>query len=288
MKSILALIGGGDRDTVIMQTAYAVAIPLSARIDFLHIHVSAAMAMRHDTHAHFVMGAGIKSTLDDFTTRAGTFSEVAKNHALEFHKKLEQIQLKDHGTKESSVTVGFREENDASPEALIAEAGDCDLVVMGRARQTQGLSPDTLERLVRQCGRPVLLAAAAAPTVLPGTVMVCWNNSENVNRVVLTAAPLLMKANRLVFVNVGNDQSSVSKAVDKLGIQWKEMSASPELKMIPKTTKVPDALAVAAGDCGADLVVMGAYGRSWIRRLIFGSRTDEILARVDKPIMFMH
>jgi nucleotide-binding universal stress UspA family protein len=160
---------------------------------------------------------------------------------------------------------------------------------MGRARQTQGLSPDTLERLVRRCGRPVLVVAAAAPQVLPGTVMVCWNNSEIVNRVVLAAAPLLMNASRLVFVNVGNDQRSVSKAVDKLGIQLKRAGVSPEVRFIPKkTTKVSDALAVAAGDCGADLVVMGAYGHSWMRKLIFGSRTEDALASIDKPIMLMH
>jgi nucleotide-binding universal stress UspA family protein len=288
LKSILALIGGGDRDAVIMQTAYAVAIPLAARIDFLHIHVSAGIAMRYDRHAHFVVGAEIKSTLDYFNTRAGTFSEVAKNHALEFHKKLQEIRLKDDVAEENSVAVSFREENDTSIEALIAEAWNCDLVVIGRARQTQGLSPDTLEQLVKQCRRPVLVAAAAAPRALPGTVMVCWDNSEIVNRVVFAATPLLMNANRLVFVNVGNDQS-VSRAVDKLGIQLKQTSASPEVRIISKkTSRVADALAAAAGDCGADLVVMGAYGGSWFRRLIFGSRTDEALASIDKPIMLMH
>lgn len=289
MKAILALIGGGDRDTVIMQTAYAAAIRLGARVDFLHIHVSASLAIRYDRHAQFVVGAGIKNMLDDINTRAGTFSEVARNHALEFDKKLQEIRLKDDVAGENSVAVSFREENDTSIDALVAEAWNCDLVVMGRARQTQGLSPDTLERLVRHCCRPVLLASASAPQVLPGTVMVCWNNSEIINRLMLAATPLLMNSNRLVFVNVGSDPQSVSKAVDKLGIQLKKTNVSPEMRIIPKkTSKIPDALAAAADDCGADLVVMGAYGGSWIRRLIFGSRTGEALARIDKPILLMH
>jgi nucleotide-binding universal stress UspA family protein len=289
LKTVLALIGGGDRDAIIMQTAYAAAMPLGARLDFLHIHVSAGIAIGHDKHAHFAVGNGIKNALDSLNTRAVTFSEIAASHALEFREKLEARRFKDAILGENGVIACFREENDVSIDALIAEACNCDLIVMGRARQTQGLSQDTLERLVRQCGRPVLIVAGAAPQVLPGTVMVCWNNSKNVNRVLFATAPLLMNANRLVFVNIGNDQQSVGEAADKLRSRLEKMAPSPEVRIVPKANaSIPAALAAAARDCTADLVVMGAYGRSWIRELIFGSRTDEALAVIDRPIIMMH
>jgi hypothetical protein len=41
MKTILVLIGGGDRDQVVSETAMAAARPLSAHLDFLHIRVRA-------------------------------------------------------------------------------------------------------------------------------------------------------------------------------------------------------------------------------------------------------
>ena len=47
-------------------------------------------------------------------------------------------------------------------------------------------------------------------------------------------------------------------------------------------------LAVAADECEADLVVMGAYGRGMVRELLFGSRTDALLSSIDRPILLVH
>jgi hypothetical protein len=44
MQSILVLIGGGDRDEVIIRTAHAAAVPLGAYLEFLHVRVSAPVA----------------------------------------------------------------------------------------------------------------------------------------------------------------------------------------------------------------------------------------------------
>jgi nucleotide-binding universal stress UspA family protein len=33
---------------------------------------------------------------------------------------------------------------------------------------------------------------------------------------------------------------------------------------------------------------MGAYGRSRMRELFFGSRTEALLDAIDRPILFMH
>jgi nucleotide-binding universal stress UspA family protein len=47
-------------------------------------------------------------------------------------------------------------------------------------------------------------------------------------------------------------------------------------------------LSTAAADCGANLVVMGAYGRSRARELIFGSCTEAFIHDADRPILLMH
>ena len=74
---------------------------------------------------------------------------------------------------EQHVTASYREEAGDSLERLTFHARHCDLIVMGRAKQKQGLAQDTLERLVLVCGRPMLVAATAAPQRLTGTIMVC-------------------------------------------------------------------------------------------------------------------
>ncbi len=287
MKTILVLIGGGDRDQVILRTALAAALPLSAHLDFLHVHVSAGIAARHHDHVQFALGAGIRDALDVLETKAKTFSEVAADHVREFCAAF-KIEICDAPTSSKNVTASFRDESDTTTERLIFHARESDLVVMGRAKQTQGLSPDTLESLVRNCGRPVILAATAAPETLIGTVMVCWKKSDNVVRAVAAAMPIINAAKRVVLVNVAKRNEGDNEAVRDLARQLASNGISADTQVIPATnTGISGLLSAAAEDCRADLVVMGAYGHSRFRELIFGSCTEALIRDADRPILLM-
>jgi nucleotide-binding universal stress UspA family protein len=288
MKTILVLIGGGDRDEVILRTALAAAVPLSAHLDFLHVHVSAGIAAKYDSRVQFAMGAGIQDALDHLETKAKTFSKVAADHIREFCAA-SKIEICDTLTNRKNVTASFREENDTTIERLIFHARQSDLVVLGRAKQTQGLSPDTLEHLVRNCGRPVILAATAAPQTFTGTVMVCWKKSDNVARAVAAAMPILTNAKRVVFTNVAKRNEGDTKAVHDLARQFVYNGISPDAQVIPvNNIGISGLLSAAAEDCRADLVVMGAYGHSRFRELIFGSCTEALIRDADRPILLMH
>jgi nucleotide-binding universal stress UspA family protein len=288
MKTILGLIGGGERDAVILQTAFAAAAPLSAHLEFLHIHVSAGIAARYDDAVQFAVGAAIGDSLDKLTGKAQEFSEAAADHVREFCAAL-KIEVCAAPADRKKVTANFREQNDASTESLIYEARQNDLVVLGRASQTQGLSPDTLERIVRNCARPVLVAATAAPRTLTDTVMVCWKKSDNVVRAVAVAMPLLKKARRVVFTSVATHNKDGIETEDDLIRQCAQNGVLTETQIIPiNHGRIPSLLATAAEDCNADLVVMGAYGRSRLHELIFDSCTNALLRDVDRPILLMH
>ena len=111
------------------------------------------------------------------------------------------------------VTASFREEENNDLERLVHHASQSDLVVMGRAAQKQGLSPYTLESLVRTCGRPILVAATTAPRTLTDTIMVCWKDSASTGGVVTVAAPLLAAARRVVFVSVAKRDDGLADAM---------------------------------------------------------------------------
>jgi nucleotide-binding universal stress UspA family protein len=287
MKTILALIGGGDRDEVILRTALAAAVPLSAHLDFLHVHVTAVKAARY-SRVEFAMGAGLRNAMDQLESNANTFSEVAADHVRKFCAgwKIEICNIPPSG---KNVTASFREEKDTAIERLTLHARHSDLVVLGRAKQTQGLSPDTLEHLVLNCGRPVLVAATAAPQTLTGTVMVCWNESGNAARAVAAATSILANAKRVVFTTVAERDEGGTEAVHDLARQFAWNGISTEAQVIPANgSGTAGLLAAAAEDCGADLVVMGAYGHSRVRELMFGSCTEAFIRAADRPILLMH
>ena len=188
-----------------------------------------------------------------------------------------------------TVTASFREEHGNAPDQLTLHARNSDLVVMGRARQKQGLAPDTLEDLVLHCGRPVLVAPSAAPPTLTDTVMVCWEDRDNAARAVSAAVPIVAKAKRVAFVSVGKRSDDRTASADELARRFGWEGVVIETRVIAANGRqTADAVASAADEYNADLVVMGAYGRSRIRTLLFGSRTDAVLSACDRAVLLMH
>ena len=283
MQSILVLIGGGDRDDVIMRTAHAAAIPLGAHLEFLHVRVSASIAMRHDGHAQFAIGPSIRNALQEFDTRASAFSQLASHHVLDFVKRLDEQR-----TGGAPITATYREVYDAQIEDLVEQAGKHDLVVIGRARQKQGLAQRTLERLIRECGRPLLIPTKDTPNSLTGAIMVCWNGSDNVCKTVRACEPLLARAQRLVFVSIGGLDAAAARERDQLSSLFAKQGVSAELRNLRSDGRVPEGLARAASELDATLVVMGAYGRWRLRELVLGSCTEDSLRCIERPILLMH
>lgn len=287
MKTILVLVGGSDRDEVVMQTALAAARPFAAHLEFLHVHVSSGQAARYG-HAEFARGPALRNALEQLETKAANFSTLAERHIREFCER-SMIEISDTPPTEEKLTGSIRAEKDNALARLTYHARHNDLIVMGRARQTQGLAPDTLERLVLGCGRPMLVAATEAPQKLTGTIMVCWKESDNAARAIVAANPLLAKAKRVVFASVMERDRSVNEAMQDLARQFAWNKVATEVRVIPADTrKIPDALAAAADACGADLVVMGAFGQSRTHELLFGSCTEAFIRHADRPILLMH
>jgi nucleotide-binding universal stress UspA family protein len=286
MKTILVLIGGGDRDEVVLQTALAAALPFSAHLEFLHIHVGPGEAARY-SHAEFASGPALRDALEQLDKKAKTFSELAADHIRDFCAR-SLIKICDTPTEAGNVTASFREEKENVMQQLTVHARHNDLIVMGRAKQIKGLPPDILERLIMSCGRPMLVAGSAAPRTLTDTIMVCWKESDNAARALAAATPILTKAKRVVFASVMEPDDS-AEAMHHLARKFAWNGVATEVQVIPASgRKIPDSLSAAAETCGADLIVMGAYGRSRAHELLFGSCTEAFIHRADRPILLMH
>ncbi len=285
MTIILTFVGGGERDEVILRTALAAAVPLAAHLDCLHAHVPAGLAARY-AHTEFASGTALRNALEQLGANSEAFAALAAEHVRAFCAGA-GIAMCDAPSDTQGVTASFREDASNAHERLTLHAAQGDLVVIGRARQKQGLAPDTLEHLVRHCGRPVLVAASAAPRTLTDTIMVGWRDSTGTAAALTAAAPLLAQARRVVFVSVARRDNGPSEALAATARQV--AGAAAEVRIVPASRRgIPDALAAAAEECAADLLVMGAHGRSRGREILFGSCTDRLLERSDRPILLMH
>ena len=79
MKTILTFVGGGERDEVILQTALAAAIPLSAHLDCLHAHVPSTLAAQH-ANLSFARGQALENAFDELEVKSHDFSLRAGRH----------------------------------------------------------------------------------------------------------------------------------------------------------------------------------------------------------------
>lgn len=288
MKTILVPVGGGSGDALVLETALAVARPLSAHLEFLHVRVAAADAARHTPHVDFATGAGLSSALDGLTARAEQRSASAERNVHDFCAR-HDIKMVEVPFPAQSVTARWRRDDGEAMQRLLFHARHNDLVVMARPTSLDGLPPDRLESLLMGCGRPLLIAHAEAPMRVLGTAMVCWKETRDAARAVSAAMPLLTQAQRVLVVSVSEDADVPSGAVHDVvqGLAWNGIAAEPHVLARDRGTTA-DTLFAAARTYAADLMVMGAYGHHHLRQVLFGGCTQSVLQAAQCAVFLVH
>jgi nucleotide-binding universal stress UspA family protein len=288
MKNILVPLGGGDSDETVFHTALAVAEPLAGHLRFIHVRMGAAEAARYTPHAAFARGPAIRNTLQYLAADANARSVAAAQRVRALCAR-SSIAMAEAPRAEDAVTASWQEEEGSAIERLIFHARHSDLVVMARAQRSDGLPPDRLETLLMACGRPLLIAARAAPGSLMGTIAVCWKETAEAARALGTTMPLLRKARQVVFVGVKERDEDVAAALDDLvrQVRWHGVSATARA-IAADGRPTSELLAATAKEAGACLMVMGAYGRSRAREVLFGGCTQAALEQADLPVLLVH
>jgi nucleotide-binding universal stress UspA family protein len=233
------------------------------------------------------MGPALSTALKELDAKARTRSAAAAQHFCDFCAR-SNIEIADAPDRSQGVTASWHEEEGRALERIMLRARHNDLVVVGRAKKANGLPTDFLEELLIGCGRPVLIANAAPPPTLTGTIMVCWKETAESARAVGAAMPLLTHAKRTVIVSVAENQDLTEPLSDIVRqLAWNGVHAETRI-ITPNGTAMPAVLASAAQECGADLMVLGAYGHSRMHEILFGSCTQSVIQNADRPVLLMH
>jgi nucleotide-binding universal stress UspA family protein len=287
MKSILVPIGGSATDGPVFETALMAARPFSGHLQFVHVHIGAGEAAVHMPHTAFAMGPALSNALKDLDTAARTRSVAAAQHFRNFCLR-SKIEICDAPERSKGVTASWHEEEGRALKRIILRARHNDLVVIGRARKANGLPIDFIEELLIGCGRPVLISNSTPPPTLTGTIMVCWKETAEAARAVSAAMPFLTRADRVVVVSIAESEDLTETMSDVARqLAWNGVHAETRI-ITPDGAAIPGLLASAAQKCGASLVVLGAYGHSRMRGVLFGSCTQSMIRNADRPVLLMH
>ena len=180
-------------------------------------------------------------------------------------------------------------------DCVIDHARQSDLVIVGQRDESFDFSSvlDVPERVIIECGRPVLVIPNAGTFPKIGErITIAWGARREAARAVFDALPLLVAAERVRIVSV-NPRRGSPAAGDLPGAEIGTTLARHGVKCeagtaISHEIDVGDVLLSGLTDDGADLLVMGGWGHSRMRELIFGGVTRHILEHMTVPVLMSH
>jgi nucleotide-binding universal stress UspA family protein len=178
-------------------------------------------------------------------------------------------------------------------EVAATHARYADLTIVGQRNPDGDDEPPLADHLVLDAGRPVLVVPYAGTfTGKVECAIVAWNASREATRAVNDALPLLHAAKKVIVLavnpNGGPDGHGEVPGAD-IGLHLARHGINAEAKTVQADDMHAGAMLLSrAADEGADLIVMGAYGRSRVRELVLGGATRHVLDHMTVPVLMSH
>ncbi len=148
-----------------------------------------------------------------------------------------------------------------------------------------------LESALFDSGRPVIVVPYIQKTPLKlDHAMICWDGSRPAARAVADAMPLLEQA-RLTEVVIVAKPAQHDEEIDgaDIGLHLARHGLKVEVTRLEREgIDTANALLSHSVDCGADFIVMGAYGHSRLREFMLGGVTRSMLRSMMAPTLMSH
>jgi nucleotide-binding universal stress UspA family protein len=232
-------------------------------------------------------GGVIAAMIDEADANAAkaeaSFTEIAARHQLPYRDLAQMTAGQD-----CSPSVDWRQATGDAPQLIAERARFFDLIVLGRsARVVDEPSSNTIEAVLARSGRPVLLAPAQTPARIGEVVALAWNGSPQAVRALAASLLLLVAAESVLLITVGDsDIGDIPAVLDYLA--WHGVAAKH--RQIPATSSESTGILLlnAAQEAGADMLVMGGYGHQPWREALFGGVTRDIIGTSLLPLLLMH
>jgi len=179
-------------------------------------------------------------------------------------------------------------EKTGAPNKVIGIMGPvADLLVVSRpARNGGGVARMFLSAALLRSSRPVLVLPQNGKTAVGKNICIAWNQSVEAARAVAAAMPLLLKADTVSIVSSGSE-SQFGPSSSQLATYLKYWGIKAERFTRKGKDEQKEVLEMYRAS-ESDLLVMGAYSRSRMSRLVFGGLTQHMLEKASIPVFMLH
>ncbi|WP_034295953.1 universal stress protein [Herbaspirillum sp. RV1423] len=221
---------------------------------------------------------GIAPFLDVLRKRAGKLLE-------KFNKIVETIGVKSVETRAL--------DNPFSRDAGLLGTC-CDLLVLGQSdpSDSNSIESEITADLLTGSAYPVLMMPYKESFKKVGShVLIAWDGSRESQRAIRDAIPFLQKAENVHLVTFSHGLQAEDLHRQSLAdIQAYLMRYGVRVDVSERATNsdVGDALLMLISSTRSNLLVMGCYGHSPFREMVFGGVTRKILKTMNAPVLLSH
>ena len=285
IAQILAPVTGGPRDAAVLANAIAAARPFNAHVTafFVRPDLTETLAFFTDGISGVVVEEVVKATQDAGDEAAKRIEVAIDSVCADTCERVSRPQRSDH------VTLSLREVQGNFGDQLTAAARLADLIVFGPIREGDqaGLAEAFVQVLV-ETDKPVLRATDDAPRSFARRIAIGWDGKTAAAQAMTAAIPYLQRADSVEVLSVQraplrtNATEGVKDYLSLHGVN------STERLIDAGSRRIGQALLDAAAEGGADLLVVGGYGRGRLRESLIGGVTRHVIAHANIAVFMVH
>lgn len=168
-----------------------------------------------------------------------------------------------------------------------------DLVIAGQPASMDSVDAELLIGALFGGGRPCLMIPRwIKPHTWGKRVFIAWKGTPEAARAVAGALPFIRKAEnvRICCANPRGEREGEDEAsLNRLATYLMRHGANVEPVVSATSWEGADKLIMSEIEgFNADLVVMGGYGHSRVRELVFGGLTEKMVREANTAVLFAH
>ena len=285
-KTILVPVNGDAEDGTALGTALSIGKRFGARVEAIH---AAEVPQPLDPDWENMKKTGMGYLMLMHMREADQHKSAARQ-ALEDACKRHAVPIREAGWSGSGCHAEFRVVSGVAAVVIPRRARIADLIVTAQPDVSGGAtSSETLEAVLMDSGRPVLVVPPEGKVEFEGIVGLGWNGRPEASRALLFALPLLAIAREVVVIEVdeagqrrGLGGESVVEYLASHGVTARSIGVGRSGET------VGECLLTAARSAGVDQLVMGGNAKSRLRQLIFGGVTGDVIAGAKIPVLIAH
>jgi nucleotide-binding universal stress UspA family protein len=285
LRVVLVPLFGSGIDAECLDTALAVAGLFGAHVDGLFVRIDARDAIP-------VIGEGVSPAIIDQLTQAAAAEmdrqSAAARSTFETTCGKAGVALAPHAPgAEGTASAGWLELTGRRDDVIPRQGRVSDLNVL--RRPDDDAPPElrsVLEATLFGAGRPLLIIPPGGATAFGQAIAIAWNGSTEAARAVAGALPFVDAARVVHMLTAETWRTQADVGLDLATyLEWRGVACQRRTVTAGEDEGVGAALLRTATEAGADLMVMGGYGRNRLSELVLGGVTRHVLTAAGLPLL---